>query len=190
MISSTYRPNYSASTFIHYWQTDTVINSGNSGGPLLDDNGHVIGVNTLIISPTKYYVGYGYSVPGKLAKRVVDQIIETGYHVKPSIGIIMGTVDDEDRYLELMEQELTSILEIKEVLGGTPAEHFGIQTGDIITKVDGQEVSVTPEVIEILWDKMPGDELEIEIFRNGQFLTITIVLDQAALATPRDFSGR
>ena len=101
-----------------------------------------------------------------------------------------GTVDDEDRYLELMEQELTSILEIKEVLGGTPAEHFGIQTGDIITKVDGQEVSVTPEVIEILWDKMPGDELEIEIFRNGQFLTITIVLDQAAPATPRDFSGR
>ncbi|MBR19487.1 MAG: hypothetical protein CMA64_05010 [Euryarchaeota archaeon] len=188
VISSTYRPNYSSSTFIHYWQTDTVINSGNSGGPLLDNNGHVIGVNTLIISPTKYYVGYGYSVPGKLAKRVADQIIETGYHVKPSIGIVMGSVDEEQRYLELIEKGLTSILEIKEVLAGTPAEHFGVQTGDIITKVDGQEVSVTPEVIEVLWEKMPGDELEIEIYRDGEFLTITIVLDQAAPAVPRDFT--
>jgi serine protease Do len=188
VISSTYRPNYSASTFVHYWQTDTVINSGNSGGPLLDNNGHVIGVNTLIISPTKYYVGYGYAVPGKLAKRVADQIIETGYHVKPSIGIVMGSVDDEERYLELIEKGLTSILEIKEVLAGTPAEHFGVQTGDIITKVDGQEVSVTPEVIEVLWTKMPGDELEIEIYRDGEFLTITIVLDKAAPVAPRDFT--
>tara|TARA_B100001057_G_scaffold382422_1_gene388473 strand:- start:604 stop:1812 length:1209 start_codon:yes stop_codon:yes gene_type:complete len=190
IISSTYRPNYSSSTFIHYWQTDTVINSGNSGGPLLDENGHVIGVNTLIISPTKYYVGYGYSVPGKLAKRVAEQIIETGYHVKPSIGIIMGSVEDEEQYLSLIEQGITSILEIKEVSAGTPAEHFGIQSGDIITKVDGIAVSVMPEVIEVLWTKMPGEELEVEIYREGEILTITIVLDQAAPAAPRDFSGR
>ena len=188
IISSTYRPNYSSSTFIHYWQTDTVINSGNSGGPLLDENGHVIGVNTLIISPTKYYVGYGYSVPGKLAKRVAEQIIETGYHVKPSIGIIMGSVEDEEQYLSLIEQGITSILEIKEVSAGTPAEHFGIQTGDIITKVDGIAVSVMPEVIEVLWTKMPGDELELEIYRDEEIITITIVLDQAAPAAPRDFS--
>lgn len=188
IISSTYRPNYSSSTFIHYWQTDTVINSGNSGGPLLDENGHVIGVNTLIISPTKYYVGYGYSVPGKLAKRVAEQIIATGYHVKPSIGIIMGSVEDEEQYQSLMEKGITSILEIKEVSAGTPAEHFGIQTGDIITKVDGIEVSVMPEVIEVLWTKMPGDELELEIYRDEEIITITIVLDQAAPAVPRDFS--
>jgi serine protease Do len=190
IISSTYRPNYSSSTFIHYWQTDTVINSGNSGGPLLDENGHVIGVNTLIISPTKYYVGYGYSVPGKLAKRVAEQIIETGYHVRPSIGIVMGSVEDEEQYLSLIEQGITSILEIKEVSAGTPAEHFGIQTGDIITKVDGIAVSVMPEVIEVLWTKMPGEELEVEIYREGEILTITIILDQAAPAAPRDFSGR
>ena len=188
IISSTYRPNYSSSTFIHYWQTDTVINSGNSGGPLLDENGHVIGVNTLIISPTKYYVGYGYSVPGKLAKRVAEQIIATGYHVKPSIGIIMGSVEDEEQYLSLIEKGITSILEIKEVSAGTPAEHYGIQTGDIITKVDGIEVSVMPEVIEVLWTKMPGDELELEIYRDEEIITITIVLDQAAPAVPRDFS--
>ena len=188
IISSTYRPNYSSSTFIHYWQTDTVINSGNSGGPLLDENGHVIGVNTLIISPTKYYVGYGYSVPGKLAKRVAEQIIATGYHVKPSIGIIMGSVEDEEQYLSLIEKGITSILEIKEVSAGTPAEHYGIQTGDIITKVDGIEVSVMPEVIEVLWTKMPGDELELEIYRDEEIITITIVLDQAAPAAPRDFS--
>ena len=190
IISSTYRPNYSLSTFVHYWQTDTVINSGNSGGPLLDENGHVIGVNTLIISPTKFYVGYGYAVPAALAKRVVEQIIETGYHVKPSIGIMMGTIEDEDHYLSLLEQGITSVLEIKEVTAGTPAEHFGLQTGDIITKVEGQELSTTPEVIEILWTKMPGDELEIEVYRDGEILTITIILDQSAPAEPRSFTGR
>lgn len=188
IISSTYRPNYSSSTFIHYWQTDTVINSGNSGGPLLDEKGHVIGVNTLIISPTKYYVGYGYSVPGKLAKRVAEQIIETGYHVRPSIGIVMGSIEDEEQYLSLIEQGITSILEIKEVSAGTPAEHFGIQTGDIITKVDGIAVSVMPEVIEVLWTKMPGEELEVEIYREGEILTITIILDQAAPAAPSDIT--
>ena len=190
IISSTYRPNYSISTFVHYWQTDTVINSGNSGGPLLDENGHVIGVNTLIISPTKFYVGYGYAVPAALAKRVVEQIIEAGYHVNPSIGIMRGTVEDEDHYLSLLEQGITSVLEIKEVNAGSPAEHFGIQSGDIITKVEGQEVSTTPEVIEVLWTKMPGDELEIELYRDGEILTITIILDQSAPADPRSFTGR
>lgn len=190
IISSTYRPNYSASTFVHYWQTDTVINSGNSGGPLLDENGHVIGVNTLIISPTKFYVGYGYAVPAALAKRVAEQIIETGYHVKPSIGIIMGTIEDEERYLSLLDEGITSVLEIKEVVSGSPAEHFGIQTGDIITKVEGQELSTTPEVIEILWTKMPGDDLQIELYRDGEIKTITLVLDQSAPAEPRSFEGR
>jgi S1-C subfamily serine protease len=188
IISSTYRPNYSASTFIHYWQTDTVINSGNSGGPLIDANGHVIGVNTLIISPTKYYVGYGYTVPAALAKRVAEQIIETGYHIKPSIGIMMGSVDNEEQYLQLVEKGITSILEIKEVIADSPAHHYGVQTGDIITKVDGVEISVTPEVIEVLWTKMPGDELDLEIYRDGEIITITIVLGQSAPAEPRDFS--
>ena len=102
----------------------------------------------------------------------------------------MGSVEDEEQYLSLIEQGITSILEIKEVSAGTPAEHFGIQTGDIITKVDGIAVSVMPEVIEVLWTKMPGEELEVEIYREGEILTITIILDQAAPAAPRDFSGR
>jgi serine protease Do len=190
IISNTYRPNYSLSTFIHYWQTDAVINSGNSGGPLLDENGHVIGVNTLIISPTKFYVGYGYAVPGLLAKRVAEQIIETGYHVKPSIGIMMGTVEDEEYYADLQEKGVDSILEVKEIIAGTPAEHFGIQSGDIITAVDGKPIFSSPEVIEILWTKMPGDELELEIFRNEEFIKITVILDQSAPAEPRSFIGR
>jgi S1-C subfamily serine protease len=189
IIGSTYRPNYSSSTFVHYWQTDAVINSGNSGGPLVDINGHVIGVNTLIISPTKYYVGYGYAIPGILAKRVVEQIIETGYHIKPSIGIVMGSVDDEAYYLELQAKGIESILEIKEVIKDSPGEHFGLQSGDLILKVDGNDVMVTPEVIEVLWTKMPGDELEMELYRNGEIITITLILGQAEPAKPRLFNN-
>ena len=83
-----------------------------------------------------------------------------------------------------------SILEVKEIIAGTPAEHFGIQSGDIITAVDGKPIFSSPEVIEILWTKMPGDELELEIFRNEEFIKITVILDQSAPAEPRSFIGR
>ena len=91
-------PKYS---FVHYYQTDAVINSGNSGGPLMNEDGEVVGINTLIISPTKYYVGYGYAIPLELSKRVVNQLIQTGKHVWPSIGIQLAIVEKEEQYNEL-----------------------------------------------------------------------------------------
>ena len=178
ILSYDYRPN-PGSSFVHYIQTDAVINAGNSGGPLLNEDGEVVGVNTLLISPDRNYVGYGYVIPTPLAKRVVAQILATGTHIKPSIGILMGIVDDREIYEKLKAQGVDHFLEIKEVVQGSAAYRFGLLAGDIIVSIDDNEIQVVPHVIQLLWDRNPGDQLSFNIYRDGEYQTIEVVLGTA-----------
>ncbi len=178
IISSIYRPGF-VTTFVHYYQTDAVINQGNSGGPLLDDEGHVIGVNTMIWSPTSYYIGYGYAVPSILAKIVAEEIIETGEFKIPSIGIQMGITEDRELYSLVKELGFDSVLEIKAISPDSSAETFGLLAGDLIVEVDNEEVLFSPDIIEMLWKKSPGDELLIKLIRNGEIVTINLILGEA-----------
>ena len=175
ILSYDYRPNPGTS-FVHYIQTDAVINAGNSGGPLLNEDGEVIGVNTLLISPDKNYVGYGYVIPTPLVKRVVEQILVTGKHVKPSIGIIMGIVDDKKVYANLQKADVGHMLEIKEVIMGSPAYRFGLMAGDIIVSIDSVEIQVIPHVIELLWQRNPGDQVQFKVYRNNEYKIVDVVL--------------
>ena len=175
ILSYDYRPNPSSS-FVHYIQTDAVINAGNSGGPLMNENGEVIGVCTLLISPDRNYVGYGYVIPTPLVKRVVSQILATGKHVKPSIGIIMGIITDKELYNKLKAEELDHYLEIKEVIVDSPAYRFGLLAGDIIVSIDDNDIQVVPQVIELLWQRNPGDQIRFDIYRNGERQLIDVVL--------------
>ncbi len=180
------RPNQQSS-WVHYIQTDAVINSGNSGGPLLNEQGEVIGVNTLIISPTKTYVGYGYAVPGVLVERVVSHILEYGKHIKPSIGIMMGIIEDEETFYELRDAGKNHYLEVKGLTEGGPAEQFGILQGDIIVSIDDKKMQVTNQVIRYLWEKMPGDTISIKIYRNGKYKTYDVTLGTAESKQVRVF---
>ena len=175
ILSYDYRPN-PASSFVHYIQTDAVINAGNSGGPLMNEDGEVIGVATLLISPDRNYVGYGYVMPTPLVKRVVSQILATGKHVKPSIGIIMGIIDDRELYEKLKTEGLDHYLEIKEVIVDSPAYRFGLLAGDIIVSIDDKDIQVVPHVIELLWLRNPGDQLRFDVYRNGEHQIIDVVL--------------
>lgn len=180
------RPNQQSS-WVHYIQTDAVINSGNSGGPLLNEQGEVIGVNTLIISPTKYYVGYGYAVPGPLVERVANHILEYGKHIKPSIGILMGIIEDEELFYELRDSGKEHYLEIKGLSEGGAAEQFGLLKGDIIVSIDGKKVQVTNQVIRMLWNKMPGDSISIKIYRNNKYKTYNVTLGTSETKQVRVF---
>ncbi len=178
ILSYDYRRNPNTS-FVHYIQTDAVINSGNSGGPLLNESGEVLGVNTLLISPDKYYVGYGYVIPTLLVERAVNQILATGTHVKPSIGIVMGIVDDKEQYKKLLSTNVNHYLEVKEVMPESPAHLFGVKAGDIIISIDGHDIQVMPNVIETLWKRYPGDTITVKVYRNGEYFLIDVVLGKA-----------
>ena len=175
ILSYDYRQNPGTS-FVHYIQTDAVINSGNSGGPLMNEDGEVIGVNTLLISPDKYYVGYGYVIPTPLVKRAVTQILATGEHIKPFMGILMGHIEDRAQYDELKEDKINHYLEIKEVTKDSPADRFGLKAGDIIISIDDRDIQVVPQVIELLWERNPGDQVSFKVYRDYEYHIIDLVL--------------
>jgi len=175
IISTDYRANPKHS-FVHYYQTDAVINSGNSGGPLMNEDGDVVGINALIISPTKFYVGYGYAIPLELSKRVVEQLIQTGKHIWPSIGIQLAIVETEEQYNELQAKGIDNFLEIKTVTPGSSAEKFGLLPKDIIISINENPISTTPDVIELLWTKMPGDVLNFKVYRDNALKDIALTL--------------
>lgn len=182
IISTTYRSGRENTIFVHHYQTDAVINQGNSGGPLFDDKGHVIGVNTLIISPSGYYAGYGYAIPSLLAKRVVDEIIEKGYFNKPMIGIQMSLLEDRDVYDTVKELGYDSVLIVESVDPSGTAGKAGVLKDDVVLTFDGQKVVSSPDVIEILWKKYPDDIVEVTVLRDGKLKKLSLKIGQANLS--------
>ncbi len=186
VISNNYRQSPQDS-FVQYYQTDTVINPGNSGGPLINDDGEVVGVNVLIMSPTRFYIGYGYAIPSPLVKRVVDRIIETGSHKRPGVGIQMGAVEDEETYKILLEKGIESIVVVKELSDGMPAKDFGVKVEDIIVSINDKPVTVSGDLIENLWNFDPGDIIKLGVYRGDDIIYIEIPLVEIPAPTTNPF---
>ena len=135
-------------------QTDAPINPGNSGGALADSAGKVVGINTAIVGGTGN-VGVGFAIPIEIAKRVADQIIETGRAELPFLGISGQNLPD-DRGAR-----------VQDVVDGGPAERAGLQTGDIIVELDGQAIHSMDELISALIQKEVGQTVRITYERDG-----------------------
>lgn len=146
-------------------QTDTAINPGNSGGPLIDISGQVIGINTLIFSPSGASAGIGFAIPSDTAVNIASQIIKFGKARIPFMGIEMG-------------QNTTNIqgVLISAVQSGYPAEKAGIKAGDILTKFDGEPVRTNFELLAQILRHNVGDTVPIEIYRSGNYLALDVTL--------------
>jgi S1-C subfamily serine protease len=163
-------------------QTDAAINPGNSGGPLLNLNGEVIGINRAIRTsnftaqgePTNS--GIGFSVSINIVKRVLPSLIANGSYDYPYLGVSAYP----EISLALQQQEnlpTSSGVLVTEVTAGGPSDKAGVQVGDLITKVDGQNLRVFGDLIAYLFSaKSPGDSVEFTVLRNGQEQTLTVVL--------------
>jgi len=172
-------------------QTDAAINPGNSGGPLLDSKGKIIGINSAIISPTGASVGIGFAIPVNTARRILPELISKGYVSYPWIGASLYPLIPEFAKVLGLKVERGAV--IAEVVAGGPANKAGLRGGDrlvqvgnsvipvggdVITEMDGKEVTSSDELIRMIRDLRPGDRVELKLLRNGKFLRIKVTLGE------------
>ena len=146
-------------------QTDATINPGNSGGPLVNSEGQVIGINTMIYSTSGSSAGVGFSIPTDTATNIANQIIKYGKARLPVMGIEMGdnTTDTKGVF-------------VKTVTSGYPAEKAGIKSGDIITELNGKKVETQYELFAQILRQNVGDSLSVKVYRQGSYLTFNVEL--------------
>jgi serine protease Do len=160
-------------------QTDAPINPGNSGGPLINLDGQVIGINTLgggsTGQGTQTY-GIGFAISIATAKPIADQIVATGKVVHPYLGISYVPLNPA-----LSAQNGISVpygAYIRNVVSGSPAAQAGLQTGDVITAIDGTKVESDSTLAQVLSGDKPGDTVSLTVLRGNQTLTIQVTLGQ------------
>jgi serine protease Do len=157
-----------------YIQTDAAINRGNSGGPLFNMNGEVIGINTAIISPSGGSIGIGFSIPSQLASAVVAQLAEYGETRRGWLGVRIQPVTDE--IAESLDMPSAKGALVAGIIKGGPVDHGEIQPGDVIVKFDGHDIKEMHELPRIVAESPVGKDVEIVVVRKGKEQTVRIKL--------------
>ncbi len=163
--------NSSIESFI---QTDAVINRGNSGGALVNTNGELIGINSAIASQSGVYEGYGFAIPVNLAKKVMDDFLKYGEVKRGYIGVTFQELD-ADRAKDLNISEIDGLYVNSTVEGGA-ADKAGVKKGDIIKKLNGEEVSSSARLQERVGILRPGDKVSLTVLRDGGLKTFNLTL--------------
>jgi serine protease Do len=174
IISAVYRNTGQGGAYDRYIQTDASINRGNSGGPLFDMRGNVIGINNAIFSPSGGSVGIGFAIPAEIAAPIVEQLrsgreIERGY-----LGVTLAPID-EDFAASLGLQKRRGEL-VQGVQDDSPALRAGLRPGDVLTKVNGKDVTADQTVSFLVANLQPGTRVPVEVLREGQRIALTVTL--------------
>jgi serine protease Do len=156
----------SRSSIQDYLQTDAATNPGNSGGPLVDTRGQVVGINSAIASGTGFYIGYGLAIPINLARVVMDQLIRTGRVARTALGLSIREATQEDASA-VGSQRVTGVVVSRYTSPDSPARRAGIQPGDVIVLLDGAPVETPPELQEQIEFRQPGEIVAIGVLRRG-----------------------
>lgn len=162
------------SGFTDYIQTDAAINSGNSGGALVNLDGEVIGINTWIASRSGGSIGLGFSIPINNAKRAIDDFIEKGSVQYGWLGVYMSSLTD--KIAESMDLEGKEGAFVFSVYQNSPAMLGGLQPGDLITTVNNQPISTSTELVSAIANDVPGDSVDVTYIRDGKVKMTTITL--------------
>lgn len=159
-------------TYQDFIQTDAAINSGNSGGPLVNIDGEVIGINAAIASPSGGNVGIGFAVPINLAKSIADQLIKKGKIVRGWLGISIQALTPE--IAKGFGLKDTKGVIVSKVITDSPAAKGGLKDGDIIVKFDGEPVEDFEKFRFKVADSKPGTRVKINVIRGGKRRTLTV----------------
>lgn len=170
------RTGISDGSFEDFLQTDASINRGNSGGALINLKGELIGINSQILSPSGGSIGIGFSIPSNMAKTVMKQLIETG---KVRRGLLGVTIQDlTSDVAEALDLKSTSGVLVNDVRPGSAAAKAGIKRGDVITAINGDEVSDGNSLRNKVAGTMPGTEITLTVIRNGSEQKLPATLDE------------
>ncbi len=170
IVSAKGRSQLGISTFENFIQTDAAINPGNSGGALINAYGSLVGINTAIFSRSGGSQGIGFAIPVTLVKSIMKQIIEHGEAVRGWLGVEIQTLTPA--LAESFGLKDTKGIIIAGILRNGPADHAGLQAGDIITAIGGKPVSDANSALNLIAQAAPGETLSLNGLRNGREFTI------------------
>ena len=159
---------------IRFIQSDAAVNPGNSGGPLINMRGEVVGINSQILSRSGGYMGISFSIPIDDAMKVADQLRSGGHVVRGRIGVSIGPVSKEVADSIGLGKPVGAM--VQGVQDGTPAQRAGVEPGDIITKFDGRSIDSAGDLSRMVGATKPGTRSSIEVFRRGSYKTLSLTV--------------
>ncbi|MBC2845501.1 trypsin-like peptidase domain-containing protein [Winogradskyella flava] len=155
-------------------QTDAAVNPGNSGGALVNTNGDLIGINTAISSRDGSYIGYSFAVPSNIARKIVNDIMEYGNVQNGILGVVGGALNS--KAAEQLGTDITEGFYVSEVTADTGAEKAGLKSGDIIKKIDNQDINKFSDLSGYLKTKSPDDVVNVTLIRDGDEEVLPVTL--------------
>jgi Do/DeqQ family serine protease len=164
-------------------QTDAAVNPGNSGGPLINTDGQLIGINSAIASPTGSYAGYSFTIPVNIVKKVVNDLMKFGMPQRAFLGISYpkdDLSDDQKKEANIKDGEGVYVMDVP---ADGAAAHAGIQKGDMITKLNGVTVTTGAEMVGQIATYSPGDKIKVTYKRDGKENTVLVTLSNNSSST-------
>ncbi|MEP0848418.1 MAG: DegQ family serine endoprotease [Phycisphaerae bacterium] len=176
IISATGRANVGIADYEDFIQTDAAINPGNSGGPLVNLEGKVIGINTAIATRTGGYQGIGFAIPAKMVRQIMQSIVKEGKVVRGWLGVSIQNLNEG--LSRSFQFEGKSGVLVGDVVPDGPADRAGVKAGDIITRLDGREVTDMNQLRNTVAAIKPGTKVSLEVFREGQTRTVSVAVGE------------
>jgi serine protease Do len=187
IVSALNRPNPSSDDARkpgQFIQTDAAINPGNSGGPLVNVRGEVIGINTFLISPSGSFSGMGFAIPTQIVRPTVEKLIQFGKVTHGYVGIgISDVTPDNSRFFHMDKAEGAVVTQVEP---DSPGAKAGLKVGDVITQIDGKEVTDAGGLQVVVGEQNPGTTIHLQVMRDGKSVTTPVTLEAMG---KRDKSG-
>jgi serine protease Do len=189
IVSAVNRPNPDASDPRkpgQYIQTDAAINQGNSGGPLVDARGEIVGINTFLISPSGSFAGMGFAIPTKIVKPTVEALIRDGKVAHSRIGV--GITDVTPENAKFFADASMNGAVITQVEPDSPGGKVGLEIGDVISGLDGKKIADAGELQALVSEKHPGTKVTLEVLHEGKNISVPVTLEEMGSRT--EHAGR
>lgn len=183
IVSAIGRANVGIVDYEDFIQTDAAVNPGNSGGPLIDLEGRVVGINTAIASRGGGNDGIAFAIPIDMARTVIEQLLDSGVVTRGHLGVLISKLDPE--MAGSFGYDGDGGILVQEVTEGSPADRAGVRNGDIILELDGEPVDEVAAFRSTIARRAPGSRATLTVWRGSTTLTIEVQLDTLDAKTPR-----